>query len=157
MKKRTVLILATIVALMMGTFCLNAQKNNPSAIALSVIIPDGFQGLPEYAKTALTNKITQVATTNGISASDGFGRFFITAVPALMTKDIIPGPPQQIAQNLDITFYVADYFDQKIFASITISCKGVGTNENKAYLDAIKNVNPNSPKLQNFVEIGKQK
>jgi hypothetical protein len=156
MKK--VVIFATIVAMMMGGAALQAQtKNDPSAIVLTVIIPEDIDGFPDVAKNVLSNKITQVATANGVSAFEGFGRFFITAIPSIMTRDIVPGPPQQIAQNMDVTFYIADYFDQKIFASTSISCKGVGTNENKAYIDAIKNVNVNSPKLKEFVQLGKQK
>jgi hypothetical protein len=156
MKKR-VIIFTTIIAMMVGVVELQAQKNDPSAIVLSVIVPEGIDGFPDVAKNVLSNKIKQVATANGVSAAEGFGRFFITAIPSLMTKDIVPGPPQQIAQNMEVTFYVADYFDQKIFASSSISCKGVGTNDNKAYVDAIKNVNVNSPKLKDFVELGKQK
>jgi len=156
--KKKLIVFATVAALLMGVSGLYAQpKNDPSAIVLSVIIPDGINGFPDVAKNVLSNKITQVAAANGVSAADGFGRFFITAVPSIMTKDIVPGPPQQIAQSMEVTFYVADYFDQKIFASTSISCKGVGTNENKAYVDAIKNVNVNSPKLKAFVELGKQK
>jgi len=158
MKKRTLIVFATMVALIMGAFCQNTQtKNDPSAIVLSVLIPEGIEGFPDVAKNVLSNKIIQIATANGVSAFEGFGRFFITAIPSILTKDIVPGPPQQIAQNMDITFYVADYFDQKVFASATISCKGVGTNDNKAYIDAIKNVSPNASMLKDFLEKGKQK
>ena len=156
--KKNIVIFATIVALIMGMGLLQAQtKNDPSAIVISVIVPEGLEGFSDEAKNVLTNKLTQIAAANGISAFEEFGRFFITAIPSIMTKDIVPGPPQQIAQNLDITFYVADYFDQKIFAATTISCKGVGTNDNKAYIDAIKNISVNSPKLKEFVSKGKQK
>ena len=143
---------------MMGTVTLCAQsQKDVSAIVLSVVVPEGINGFPDVAKNVLANKITQLATVNGVSAAEGYGRFFITAIPSLLTKDIVPGPPQQIAQNLDITFYVADNFDQKVFASVSISAKGVGTNENKAYLNAITNVSPNSSKLKEFFELGKQK
>jgi hypothetical protein len=157
MKKR-VIILATLIALMMMGFVeLQAQKNDPNAIAISVILPSGIDGFPDMANTALTNKLYQVTTANGIAGTDGFVRFFITAIPAVMTKDVVPGPPPQIAQNLDVTFYIADYFDQKIFATTSISCKGVGTNETKAYLDALKNISPSNAKLKDFVELGKRK
>jgi len=156
--KKNLVIFATMVAIIMGMGLLQAQtKNDPSAIVVSVIVPDEIDGFPDAAKIVLTNKLTQVAAANGVAAFEGFGRFFITAIPSVMTKDIVPGPPQQIAQNLDVTFYVADYFDQKIFASTTISCKGVGANDNKAYIDAIKNISANSPKLKDFVDKGKQK
>jgi len=156
--KKYLLIFTALVAMSMSYSLLQAQtENDPAAITLSVIVPEGLNGFPDAAKTVLTNKLTQVATAHGVSAFEGFGRFFITAVPAILTKDIIPGPPQQIAQNLEITFYVADYFDQKIFSSTSISCKGVGTNDDKAYIDAIKNISVNSPKLREFIDIGKQK
>jgi len=156
MKK--VIIFTAIAAMIICPVWLQAQtKNVPSAIALSVMVPEGINGLPDAAKTLLSNKLKQVATANGIAAKEGFGRFFVTAVPAVTTKDIVSGPPQQIAQNMEITFYIADYFDQKIFASTSISSKGVGTNDAKAYLDALKNANTNSPQLKAFVETGKQK
>jgi len=158
MKKRIIIIAAIFVAMLVGTVCLNAQsKGDHSAIVLAVVIPEGINGFPDVAKNVLVNKITQIATANGVSASEGYGRFFITAIPSVLTKDVVPGPPQQIAQNMDITFYVADNFDQKIFASVTVSCKGVGTNDNKAYLDAITHVSPNSSKIKEFLELGKQK
>ncbi|MDR2972827.1 MAG: hypothetical protein LBU83_13030 [Bacteroidales bacterium] len=157
MKKKT-LSFAIIFALIMLPVWLQAQtKNDPGSIVLTVLVPEGIDGFPDAAKIVLSNKLTQIAVANGVSAFEGYGRFFITAVPSIVTRDIVPGPPQQIAQNMDITFYIADYFDQKIFASTSISCKGVGTNENKAYIDAIKNVSPNSPKLNELVEKGKQK
>ncbi|MCL2290302.1 MAG: hypothetical protein FWC34_06320 [Bacteroidetes bacterium] len=156
MKK--VIIFATIVAMVICPALLQAQtKNEPSAIALSVMIPEEIDGLSDAAKVVLSNKLIQIATANGISAKEGFGRFFITAVPALMTKDIVPGPPQQIAQNMEVTLYIGDYFDQKIFASTSISCKGVGTNETKAYIEAVKNISANAPQVRAFVENGKKK
>jgi len=52
----------------------------------------------------LKNKLDQIATKNGIGGSEVNPRFIITAEVNITTKDIIPGPPQMIAQNLDITF-----------------------------------------------------
>jgi len=156
--KKYFVIIATIVVLIMCMGELHAQnKAKLSSIALSIIVPDGIKGFPDAAKTVLTNKLTQVVTANGVGAAAGFDRFFITAIPAIITQDIVPGPPQMIALNLEITFYIADFFDQKVYASTSISCKGVGTNENKAYLDALKAVSVNSPKFKELLENGKQK
>jgi hypothetical protein len=38
-----------------------------------------------------------------------------------------------------------------------LSLKGVGTNENKAFIEAIKNINPKSKEIINFIESGKTK
>jgi hypothetical protein len=74
-----------------------------------------------------------------------------------MTKDILPGPPPMHAYTLDITFYIGDGIEGTKFASKSVSVKGVGTNETKAYIDAIKMVKPTDPALQSFVEEGKKK
>jgi len=157
-KMKNLIIFATMVAMIICPSLLQAQtKNEPSAIALSVMISQETDDLSEAAKVVLSNKLIQIATANGISAKEGFDRFFITAVPALMSRDIVPRPPQQIAQSMDVTLYIGDYFDQKIFASTSISCKGVGTNETKAYIEALKNLNANAPQVRAFVENGKKK
>jgi hypothetical protein len=62
-----------------------------------------------------------------------------------------------IAQNFDITFFVGDAIANTIFSNTTISLKGVGTNENKAFIDALKSINPKNKELVNFLEDGKAK
>ena len=157
MKKNIILFIALIVMVMTNISVFGQAKNDPSAIALTIIVPEGIDGFPEGAKSVLSNKLFQVATANGLAAGENFGRFFITAIPSILTKDVVPGPPTQVAQNMEITFYIADYFDQKVFATTSISCKGVGTNDTKAYIEAIKRIGANSPQLKEFIENGKQK
>jgi hypothetical protein len=84
-------------------------------------------------------------------------RFIITANVNVGTKDIIAGPPQMIAQNIDITFFVGDAVTNTIFSNTTLSLKGVGTNENKAFIDALKTINPKNKELLAFLEEGKTK
>lgn len=156
----------TIVALccfLLGSSYIMAQDNTTSTnlpgkgITLSVILPEQEDTFPSGAKTYLSNKLMQSAIVNGIGASEDFSRFFITCNIAMATKDIVPGPPQQIAENMEITLFIADYFDQKIFASTSLELKGVGTNDTKAYINAIKNMNPRSPQISAFIEKGKDK
>jgi hypothetical protein len=84
-------------------------------------------------------------------------RFVIMANIAVITKDIVAGPPQMLSYNLEVTFFIADAIDLKKFANSTIEIKGVGTNENKAYIDAIKNINVKNKNIIAFIEEGKSK
>jgi hypothetical protein len=84
-------------------------------------------------------------------------RFIITANVNLGTKDIIAGPPQMIAQNVDITFFIGDALTNTVFSNITLSLKGVGTNENKAFIESIKTINPKNKDIAAFIEEGKNK
>lgn len=124
---------------------------------MSVIVPEQQDPLPAGAETYLVNKLTQVAINNGIAAGKDFGRFFIAANIGMATKDILPGPPTQISQNMEITLYIADYFDQKIYSSTTIKATGVGTNEAKSFINALQNLPVKSPQLNQFVTEGKDK
>jgi hypothetical protein len=84
-------------------------------------------------------------------------RFIITAVLNVGTKDIIPGPPQLIAQNIDVTLFVGDAITNTVFSNIVLSIKGVGTNDNKALIDVFKNINPKNKDLTAFLEEGRNK
>jgi hypothetical protein len=94
--------------------------------------------------------------------SNGLGgganpRFIITADADIVTKDVTPTAPPKIAVTLGVNFYVADVVEQKIFSSAYLELKGVGTNENKAYIGAIKKIAPRNPQLRAFIEQGKVK
>lgn len=159
MKKNTLYPMLALMFFMIvnNTSAQGDFKERESRIALSIVLPDQAESMPAGAETYLVNKLKQAAAQNGLAAEEGYSRFFITAVITPLSKDVVAGPPQQIAQNLDITLYIADGFDQKLFATTTVSARGVGTNETKSYIDAVKHINTNSKQFKEFAEAGKAK
>ena len=139
-------------------FYLNAQVtvNDFGRIVLNTYLPDNTSFSSE-AKKMLETKLNQITTKNGIGGSQSNPRFIITATVNIGTKDIISGPPQMIAQNIDITLFIGDAITNTIFSNTTLSLKGVGTNENKAFIDAFKNINPKNKEVLEFLEKGKNK
>lgn len=137
---------------------LNAQEvpklDDFGRIALNPYVSEQAK-LPAEAKEQLEIKLKQIASNYGMAGSVANPRFIITANISITTKDIISGPPQQIAQNMDITFFIGDAIENKIFTNTVISTSGVGTNENKAFIDAIKHINTKNKKLETFLEEGK--
>jgi hypothetical protein len=113
--------------------------------------------IPSEARNFLINKLNQLTSENGMGGSQINPRFIITANANVITKDIIAGPPQMIAQNVDVTFFVGDALTNTIFSNFTLSLKGVGTNENKSFIEAIKTINTKNKELTAFLEIGKTK
>ncbi len=134
---------------------LNAQEvlklDDFGRIALNPYVSEQAK-LPEEAKAQLEIKLKQIASNYGMAGSVANPRFIITANISITTKDIIPGPPQQIAQNMDISLFIGDAIENKIFSNIVISSSGVGTNENKAFIDAIKQINTKNKKIETFLE-----
>ena len=53
--------------------------------------------------------------------------------------------------------YIGDGIEGTLFASVTITNKGVGNTEAKAYGMAFKGIKPTSDEIQSFIEEGKQK
>ena len=125
-------------------------------IVLNTYLPDN-NSIPSEAKKALETKLSQITTNNGMGGSAANPRFIITAVLNITTKDIISGPPQMIAQNIDVTLFVGDAITNTVFSNTVVSIKGVGTNENKSLIDAIKNINPKNKDITAFLEEGKNK
>jgi hypothetical protein len=124
-------------------------------ISLTPVVSDEITALPAEARSFLVNKLQQIATMNGLGGKMHNPWFVITANVALLSKDIVAGPPQMIAQNIEVTFYIADYRQKIMLSTAALSIKGVGTNETKAIIDAIKNIKVTNPELKMFVETGK--
>ena len=140
---------------------LSAQNklNDINRIVLNTYVPQQIESFPTQAKSLLENKLSQISTNYGMSGSAINPRFVLMVNIAVLSKDIIPGPPQMTALNLEFTFFIADAVDMKKYANASIELKGVGAgnNENKAYLDAIKNINVNNHAIKKFIEDGKSK
>ena len=125
-------------------------------IALNTYVSNNLK-IPLEAKNQLEIKLKQIASKYGMAGTAANPRFILTASVSITTKDIVAGPPQIIAQNMDITLFVGDAIENKVYANITITSKGVGTNENKAFIDAIKQINVQSKDLKDFLEEAKTK
>jgi len=125
-------------------------------IILHTYLPDDMS-MPAEAKNYLATKLSQISSNNGMGGSQVNPRFIITATVNVGTKDIIPGPPQMIAQNLEITLFIGDAQENIIFSNTILNVKGVGTNENKAFIEAIKGINPKNKEIVEFLETGKKK
>jgi hypothetical protein len=157
MKKAVITIL-----FLLSVLCIYAQNDKGKSddlarIALNTYIPDQVEGLTPSARNSLETKLSQIATANGMGGSAINPRFIITANVVVLTKDITPTAPPMQAYTLEITFYIGDGIEGTKFASYAITLKGVGENETKAYIAALRNLKTNDPQYQTFLEKGKSK
>lgn len=125
-------------------------------IALEAFVPDQIEGMPTPAKANLQNKLKQIAAKNGMAGGMN-SRFIISANVVVLTKDVTPTAPPMQAYTLEVTLYIGDGFEGKAFSSTSVTLKGVGDTENKAYMAALKNLKVTDPKYQAFLEEGKNK
>ncbi len=151
MKRISLIILAGLM--LCNVFAQQPAKG--SSLGLSVYVPDVVEPVPLVAQTQLENKLHLLLTKNGISSVDYANQFVLTAIVTPLTKDVLPGPPMQIAEQLEITFYIADVLNKKVFATTSLTTRGVGSTDAKCYLDALKRINLASPALQKFLADGR--
>jgi hypothetical protein len=144
-----------------GAYCAYAQQaansDGKKNLALSVWVSDNIEGLTPEARNNLQNKLTQIASKQGIAASPGYSRFVLTANVVVQDKHITSSAPPKQVYKLDVTFYIGDGFEGKVFATHSTSVTGIGDNETKAYLNALKNIKVTDPAYKKFMDLGASK
>lgn len=145
MKKIVVLLLSLL--LWTGAY---AQEASQHKIPIGVFVSENTEVIPSIAHAALINKMRQIVTANGMGANNQ-AQFFITCSVNVTEREIIGGAPTKIVQKADVTFYIVDAATDKIFDTETVSTRGVGENENKAYISALKAIQPTNDNLKNFI------
>jgi len=140
------------------SFFTHAQNKTSGTerIVITAFVPQPIEGIPEIAVSNLENKLSQIITANGFSG-DYNQRFILTANISVLTKDITATAPPMHAYTLEVTLYIGDGVSGVLFASTSTTVKGVGETETKAYTNALKNLQTNSPSYQSFIENGKNK
>jgi hypothetical protein len=144
------------LALVCNVFALVAQTAD-AEYGKIVLTPhiNGTDKLPAESVSALTRKLELIITKSGMVAREKGTSYVLSAEVSIGTKDIIAGPPQMIAQNLDLTLRVGDAASGIVFSMTTLALKGVGPNENKSLLEAFKNIAPGNAEIQACVSQGK--
>ena len=152
-------IFLTLFSILISTTFLNAQNklSDVNRLVLSADIPEHTKPIPLEAKEILVNKLTQIASNNGMGGESLNHRFTISARFSVMSKDIVKGPPELLSYNFELTISVNDNIDKTSFSSTTVELIGVGTNETKAYIDAISNLNVKNKKITATLIEGKNK
>lgn len=146
-------ILYVVFGLLFANTIYAQQANTDVAGDIPIaVVAAKQQDVPESVNTYIENKLQQVICQNGLGTSDYHGRFAVTASIVAATKDIVPGPPRQIAANYDVTFYIVDNIDRKVFSSTTVSAKVVESSEEKALIKAIKSINVKSKQITSFID-----
>lgn len=153
------LIIGLVLLSFMGVNAQNDQgkQDDLARITLAAYVPQQIDKMPDAARSMLANKLSQIITAGGMGGSAFNQRFIMTANINLLTKDMTATAPPMHAYTLEITLYVGDGIEGTKFASHSVTVKGVGENENKAYIAALKMLKTNDPAYQTFLTTGKNK
>ncbi|MDR1594799.1 MAG: hypothetical protein LBS43_10030 [Prevotellaceae bacterium] len=142
------------IALIASTLTTTAQTlDDFGRVTLKVQVSD--KKMSDEARQLLENKMQQMVTHFGIGSAYGDSRFVMEAKVDVLNKDVTATAPQRISQKLEVTFYTGDVVLQKVFSNVSVTCVGVGTNETKSFIAALKQINPQGESFRAFLEEGK--
>ncbi|MBO7300814.1 MAG: hypothetical protein J6U53_05370 [Tidjanibacter sp.] len=152
--------LLSILVSLSCVLSLFGQNNAESADDMARIILTpyvaGTSTIPSHAAMVVENKLNQVVTKYGVGSKSMESQFIITANLIEMSKDFTATAPVMVSMILAPTIYIGNGYTGELYSSCQLpEVRGVGENETKAYMAAIKQININSKELGECIEIGK--
>lgn len=154
-------IIAVISLSLIGHFS-NAQEdmavlNDFDRIGIAPYVSEQVEYLPAGARSNLQSKLGQIITANGFGNSSYNTRFILTPNIQVANKNVVAGAPPRVAVTLDVHLFVGDGFEGTKFGSTTVTVKGVGSNENKAYINALQQLRAQTPEINRLISSAKQR
>lgn len=156
--KKTILC----IALMIVSLGVKAQQESPvlsdfERIGIAPYVSDQVEYLPSGGRGNLQNKLGQIISSNGFGNSVSNTRFILTPNISVVDKHVVAGAPPRVAMNLEVSLYVGDGWSGKKFGSTSFNLKGVGSNENKAYINALKQLKTNDARINRLIRSAKER
>lgn len=115
------------------------------------------QGVPQETADLIVSRLERALTADGTAAAPDYGQFYLTARCSDVYKETLDGSPAQTAVHTELTLGVADIEGGTVFATKTFDLRGVGTSENRAYINALSAISGRNEALKDFVNDAKKK
>ena len=159
MKKILIVCFLTVFSLTIQSQNNRGKADDASRISLSTFIPDNILENTPSARKLFATKLGQVATRSGMGGvgATGDNRFIISGDINILTKSITATAPVKYLVTIEATIAVGDGIDGKAFSTEYIEFKGIGNSEDKAFISAIRKINPRHKLIQQVIQDGKDK
>lgn len=149
------LLLPILLMLVTGVSAHNEQSDS-GRISLLVVQPE-YEHIPSEANEYLEDRIRRIVTNHGLADNGLSERFVITAKVYTTSKIIVPTTPSRVSMNMEVTLYVGDVVENKIYGSTTITTAGIGINETKAFIAAFQRIPTETPDIKGFMQTAKER
>lgn len=127
-------------------------------IALAPIVTQSFDGsyYPQV-ESYLNNRLQNLTLNNGGTSAIENDQFAIALTYDILDKQIIGGVPIKVVYNLNVSLFIVDLKNKKMYSSFNTELKGVGDNETKALVNCFKVISLKNTQIKDFIEVGKKK
>lgn len=122
------------------------------------VIPsqEGDSDAPASIGKMLVNRLQNALTKDGVVADSEYGQMYLNGKFTDVYKQEVPGPPAQVGVHSTLTLQLAD-LGGTIFATETFDLRGVGTSEQRAYINALQSISPRSRQFEDFISKARRK
>jgi len=140
------------LAAAMLCFAAGAQSANyaPGKVAFTPVFDTAFSGWSQEITDLMQNKLTQIVMQNGVGSFSE--QYVLTAKIALEDKQVAATAPAQYVVKLAVQLQAVDVNAQILIRELTLNLTGVDRNENRAYVAAIRQINPRNPLIKSFIQ-----
>lgn len=128
-----------------------AQENAGTLSVTAIQLED--PAFPEEARQNLETKMQKLIQNGGFLSGEG-SRFVMTSRIDVTEKDITS--QGMFLEKADVTFYILDVVEDKVFGMADIPAVGVGETETKALIKAFQNIKPTNTSLVRFLSKTKE-
>lgn len=131
-----------------------SAQPDKSNVPIAVYIPSSIEH--PTVRNLLENRLSLIVSQNGMSDDQFNPRFIIYPTISVLAEERTTTPPILTIVELQVNIFIADFVDNKKFASTSFTVKGGGQSEERAFLDAVKKIKNNSD-IERCLASGKQK
>lgn len=154
MKK--ILISTLCAALSSGLLPLRAQQQD-CTVPMVVLVGGQSDGIPEASRQALTQKLRQAVTQNGMEGGAKFATFSLVGHATEGNKEALSGSRPLITLTLNLELFVGNNYTGEKFAATSLTLNGAGQSEAQAFSAAFAQINTGNARLQQFLKEAKEK
>jgi hypothetical protein len=149
----------TYLAILLLPINLFAQKNNFefNKLVFCVYLPEN-ESIPKEANDLLNSKMHQLTTKYGIGGSSNCNsRFYLTCRTNIISKEVIPSSPANYLLKAQIVFIINDALQNISYNSISKEINGIGSSEQKAYINLFSKISIVDEKYGDFFKVASDK
>lgn len=142
----------------LGIFSCFSQEVDFGRLSVAPVLSSKVSALDPDMANALVVKLERILTQNDLAVgTEGSTRFLLAGSVLLDAKDVSATVPAMYSVKLDIQISFGDGLDGVLFNSISIVGSGLERSEKKAYLAAVRALNPSAADIKSFMASSKEK
>ena len=132
------------------------QMNDKDRIAIGINIPEDLN-IGASAQTVLNSKLEQMVNLNGLGSEGEYTIFYLEPSIAVISSNVTGGTVPMKAIELECNIQLKDKITGNAYGGTSVTLKGVGNTDAKAYIQAFKRINPKSTQIRGFIDRSKVK